>query len=169
MSSVATRKAPNAFNFIRQTQVLQRAQSTAVANMASCLHPAQELLKDVQSLSDLQDWSKHADIAKAFQIGKFEAGAVSNLMSNVSEPVRLMVTADVRIRGHENSDLARGVGQGHLESRLLVRSRKVGGLVGALDKLSRRHISRPDSLWCEIGYSSGAAFQIVAKGAWEAL
>ena len=67
--------------------------------MASCLHPAQELLKDVQSLSDLQDWSKHADIAKAFQIGKFEAGAVSNLMSNVSEPVRLMVTADVRIRG----------------------------------------------------------------------
>ena len=96
---MATRKAPNAFNFIRQTQVLQRAQSTAVANMASCLHPAQELLKDVQSLSDLQDWSKHADIAKAFQIGKFEAGAVSNLMSNVSEPVRLMVTADVRTRG----------------------------------------------------------------------
>ncbi|CAE7854074.1 cofG, partial [Symbiodinium necroappetens] len=45
------------------------------------------------------DWSRHADICKAFQLGKFEAGAVANLMSNVSEPVRAMVTSDVRKRG----------------------------------------------------------------------
>ena len=46
-----------------------------------------------------EDWSKATSVAKAFGIGKTEAGAVAQLMGSTSEKVRDTLTLSVRARG----------------------------------------------------------------------
>ncbi|CAK9088525.1 unnamed protein product [Durusdinium trenchii] len=75
------RKAPNCFNLLRQMEVMQRSGCKASADKI------------------LEDWSNAAAVAKAFQIGKLEAGAVCALMSGMDPKIRKRLCESVRPRG----------------------------------------------------------------------
>ncbi|CAK9076667.1 unnamed protein product [Durusdinium trenchii] len=74
MAAAATRKAPNAFMFCRQLDVLRKA-------------------------GDDQEWGSAAAIMKAFRIGKHESGAIANLQKHMAREVSEGLKDAVRIRG----------------------------------------------------------------------
>lgn len=80
MIAASTRKAPNAFHFRRQIQILQKAGGGGVEQQ-------------------FQDWHKATSVAKAFGIGRHESESVSNLMVNIQKDIVQELSAAVRSRG----------------------------------------------------------------------
>ncbi|CAK9000672.1 unnamed protein product [Durusdinium trenchii] len=80
MAASATRRAPNAFNLIRQVEVLQRAGHGSVTQQ-------------------FKDWENVSAVSRAFNIGRSEAAAASNLQSRVDPSVTTSLKAAVAMRG----------------------------------------------------------------------
>ncbi|CAK9045232.1 unnamed protein product [Durusdinium trenchii] len=79
LASTTTRRSPHCFNFLRQVEVLSKA--------------------SFGSAKQHKDWGSATAIVRAFQIGKAEAAAVSNLQSGVEKEVVVILKKEVSIRG----------------------------------------------------------------------
>ncbi|CAL1136878.1 unnamed protein product [Cladocopium goreaui] len=78
LGSTKTRRPPNAFNFLRQLEILQKGGFDG---------------------GSFSEWDNRTKIQKAFQIGPKEAGAVSNLQDKISKTVVAQLREDIRSRG----------------------------------------------------------------------
>ncbi|CAK9059271.1 FO synthase subunit 1 [Durusdinium trenchii] len=78
LGSVKTRRAPNAFNFLRQIDILAKGGFDG---------------------GSFTEWENTTRIQKAFQIGSREAAAVSNLKDKVPPTVVAQLREDIRPRG----------------------------------------------------------------------
>ena len=124
----AVRKSPNCFSLLRQIEVLQKAgnknnaekileatrfemflrrpfiqgrlfQINCGSDGFQCVVVAVEVCFCLSCVLCNQDWSKASSVAKAFQLGKLEAGAVCNLMSNMEPQIQLLLCESVRAHG----------------------------------------------------------------------
>ena len=123
MASTATRRSPNAFNFLRQIEVLERAgdrESFQELRMAAKL--VSPVFPHCCPLPHRwQDWENASAVARAFSIGKAESAAISNLQTKVRLALEVRNSApwNARLLG------ARRAGEGCLQRRLLVRRWRV--------------------------------------------
>ncbi|CAJ1371839.1 unnamed protein product [Effrenium voratum] len=78
LASSSTRRAPNCFNFLRQAEVLER--SGAASDFT-------------------EEWDTASKVAKAFQLGRTEANAVSSLRSKVAVENLQLLRDSVDVRG----------------------------------------------------------------------
>ena len=136
----AVRKSPNCFSLLRQIEVLQKAgnknnaekileatrfemflrrpfiqgrlfQINCGSDGFQCVVVAVEVCFCLSCVLCNQDWSKASSVAKAFQLGKLEAGAVCNLMSNMEPQIQLLLCESVRARGMKGCHYARDAGK----------------------------------------------------------
>lgn len=117
--SANTRRAPNALNFLRQSEVLANA-GMALENQFQELGnqncPVQDMICFFLlpfRMSSFQDWENASALARAFQMGAKEAAAVSNLQARTDKIIleRFKQVADRRgLRAFVTHDaLAKGI------------------------------------------------------------
>lgn len=121
LSHVRTRRAPNAFNFLRQLEILKKSGSEC--GMSSfevlrlwlrwkshfCWIPRNECFLNSHRCvvfrrlkTWLQEWTSATAFQKAFEIGEGEAQAVVNLLGRIPEEIVADLQAAVRVRGMRN-------------------------------------------------------------------
>ena len=124
LSHVRTRRAPNAFNFLRQLEILKKSGSecgmtsfevlrlwlrwkshfcwvpgnACFFTSTSCCFKSLDFRPD----NRLQEWTSATAFQKAFEIGESEAQAVVNLLSRIPEEIVADLQAAVRVRGMRN-------------------------------------------------------------------